>query len=71
MINNFRKWFSDNWIVVFFLLLVAAALTVAYTVEKRVDSVKQACFRIGMISIEQNGGYYCARIDQLVAVDIK
>lgn len=71
MIKEFRNWFADNWIVVLFLLLVASALTVAYTVQTRVDSVKQACFREGMISIEQHGAYYCVRIDQLVAVDIK
>ena len=71
MIKGFRNWFSDNWFPVFMFLLVGAGLSFAIAATNRQDAIKQACFREGMIAIEQNGAYYCVRCDQLVAVDIK
>lgn len=71
MIKEFRNWFSDNWPVVFMLLLVGAAIAGVSGVSNRNNTIKQACFREGMIAIQENGAYYCVRIDQLVAVDIK
>jgi hypothetical protein len=71
MIKEFRNWFADNWMVVLFLLLVGVGIAGVTGVTNRIDSVKQACFREGMIAIQENGAYYCVRIDQLVAVDIK
>lgn len=71
MIKGFRDWFADNWFPVFLFLLVGAGLSFAIAATNRQDAIKQACFREGMIAIEQNGAYYCVRIDQLVAVDIK
>lgn len=71
MINGFRNWFADNWFPVFLLLLVVAGLSAVFAISDRQNAIKQACFREGMIAIEQNGAYYCVRIDQLVAVDIK
>ena len=71
MINGFRNWFADNWFPVFLLLMVVAGLSAVFAILDRQNAIKQACFREGMIAIEQNGTYYCVRVDQLVAVDIK
>lgn len=71
MINGFRNWFAVNWFPVFLLLLVVAGLSAVFAILDRQNAIKQACFREGMIAIEQNGTYYCVRVDQLVAVDIK
>ena len=71
MINGFRNWFADNWFPVFLLLLVVAGLSAVFAILDRQNAIKQACFREGMISIEQNGAYYCVAINNLVRVDVK
>lgn len=71
MINGFRNWFADNWFPVFMFLLVGAGLSFAIAATNRQDAIKQACFREGMIAIQQNGAYYCVAINNLVRVDVK